>query len=280
MTLSGLPHDLAGACVTVGPGTAYVQPAGWRLRHDEAGSTLEVGGVGRFDVATGGRTVDVATSPGAEPDLVRGWLFGTVLALVLSQQGRFALHATTVVQDEMAVALAGPSGAGKSTTSLRLVQDGWVLVADDVSPVDVRDGLAWVAPVGRPVHVWPETAAALRLDVSAATPLWAGADKLQLAAPPSASQRLGLVVVLLPVPTGRVQLRRLSGAAAIAALAANAYREEVLRTHWGRSVLDWAVPVAATTPVWALTRPQDRWCVDEVMHHVAELTVRSAAGGR
>ena len=41
------------------------------------------------------------------------------------------LHASSVARGAEAVLLLGPPGSGKSDLALRLIQDGWTLVADD-----------------------------------------------------------------------------------------------------------------------------------------------------
>ena len=50
------------------------------------------------------------------------------------------LHASCVARDGSAVLLTGPSGAGKSDLALRLIDRGFILVADD--RVIVEDGCA------------------------------------------------------------------------------------------------------------------------------------------
>lgn len=50
------------------------------------------------------------------------------------------LHATTVALDDKGVALLGPPGAGKSDLALRLIDRGAVLVSDDQTLVERRDG--------------------------------------------------------------------------------------------------------------------------------------------
>ncbi len=50
------------------------------------------------------------------------------------------LHASCVARDGSAVLLTGPAGAGKSDLALRLIDRGFVLVADD--QVIVEDGCA------------------------------------------------------------------------------------------------------------------------------------------
>lgn len=49
-----------------------------------------------------------------------------------------SIHATTIAIDGCAIALTGPSGAGKSDLALRLFDLGAVLIADDLTNVELR----------------------------------------------------------------------------------------------------------------------------------------------
>ncbi|MBR0649161.1 aldolase [Roseomonas terrae] len=53
------------------------------------------------------------------------------------------LHGSCVSRDAAAVLLLGPPGSGKSDLSLRLIGQGWALVADDQVTID---GVAVAAP--------------------------------------------------------------------------------------------------------------------------------------
>ncbi len=55
------------------------------------------------------------------------------------------IHASCVARDGRGVLLLGPPGAGKSDLALRLIDRGFVLVADD--RVEIADGFA-AAPAG------------------------------------------------------------------------------------------------------------------------------------
>ncbi len=90
------------------------------------------------------------------------------------------VHATCVVVEGVGLLLRGPSGAGKSDLALRLIDAGGILVADDQTALQVRDGRL----VARP----PDTLAG-RLEVR-------GLAILDLAH--SAEADIGLVVDLTP----------------------------------------------------------------------------------
>ena len=55
-------------------------------------------------------------------------------------------HATAVACDGVAVLLRGPSGSGKSDLALRLIDAGWLLVSDDQTMLEARDGQLLASP--------------------------------------------------------------------------------------------------------------------------------------
>jgi serine kinase of HPr protein (carbohydrate metabolism regulator) len=56
------------------------------------------------------------------------------------------LHASSVLIEGRAVLIAGRSGSGKSDLALRLIDRGALLVADDYTRLDVRDGRLIASP--------------------------------------------------------------------------------------------------------------------------------------
>lgn len=56
------------------------------------------------------------------------------------------LHASSVAREGEAVLLLGPPGAGKSDLVLRLIREGWRLVADDQVALAAEGGVLHAAP--------------------------------------------------------------------------------------------------------------------------------------
>ena len=281
---AGLPPSILGVEVAV---ELEFLPEGWpaeravTLEHDASASTLTVRTVARFTVLAGDGGVRITTARDADPDMIHGWLFGTVAALVLARRAQFALHATSLEVHGHGLAIAGVSGAGKSTTSLRLWQRGHRLVADDVSPIRFEDRLAVVHPFGRPPHVWPQTAAALGLDVSQAHPLWPGTDKLGLAAPDAGPTQIRAVVVLqLDEVAAAPAMKQVRGAEAVAAIAANVYRCEQLLPQWPGELLGWSTALARDIPVHLCRRPIDGWSLEGVVELVEDLASSLPTAGK
>jgi HPr kinase/phosphorylase len=65
-----------------------------------------------------------------------GFRYGPVLCMVRAMQ----IHASCAARDTVGVLLTGPPGSGKSDLLLRLIDRGFMLVADD--RVDIEDGIA------------------------------------------------------------------------------------------------------------------------------------------
>ncbi len=58
-----------------------------------------------------------------------------------SGQGDNPIHATSVMIDGRAMLLSGPSGSGKSDLALRLIDRGALLISDDYTLLENRDGI-------------------------------------------------------------------------------------------------------------------------------------------
>jgi len=121
-------------------------------------------GVGVFAVLDG-REIAVDPAPRADPRILRVYLLGSILGVLLHQRGLFVLHANCVSIGGVAVAIAGESGAGKSSIAAALHSRGHEVIADDVTAVRV-DGDRVDAVPGYPgIKLWPDAINALGFTV-------------------------------------------------------------------------------------------------------------------
>ena len=268
--MTELPSEIHGATVEAGPAPSVVEDPLMEIRPPGTGVEISssrtqtaciVPGGGRFWVE-GGERVVVEAGDGDQP---LPWLHATVGALVLAQQGRFALHANVVDVNGAVIAICGLRRAGKSTTSLALVQRGHRLVTDDVATLDVDGQTVVHHPAGRPVNVHPETAERLGVSVQGGLTATGDPGKLALMNPAGPPVEVGAVVLLRAARrVAGVKLRRLSTAEGARAVHRNAYRVGLLDPIWRVDVFEWAMAVARRIPVWLLVRPADEWTVDDV----------------
>jgi hypothetical protein len=114
-----------------------------------------------------GHSIVVDPMEGADARALRLGIVGPLLGVILTQRGRFVLHASSVVIDGRAVAFAGPSGRGKSTLTAALARAGHPLVADDITVIDTSGPEPYVLPGFARVKLWPDSANMLGEDVEA-----------------------------------------------------------------------------------------------------------------
>jgi hypothetical protein len=103
-----------------------------------------------------GQRIVVDLEPGFTVDDVRFLTYGWLPSLIMLQRGCVFLHASTVSSGDVTLAITGRSGSGKSTTAAALCAQGWVLHCDDTTPIVVRDGVPWIIPYARPIHLLPD----------------------------------------------------------------------------------------------------------------------------
>jgi len=119
------PQAFAGQAIT-----AQTQNGPLELWAD--GEVFRAAGL-RLETSAQGSVVEL--SPSVSPALL-------LLAFTEVQRaaGLLPLHASVLSRDGQTVAVSGPSGAGKSTAALRLLAQGWHLVAEDWAWLDPLHG--------------------------------------------------------------------------------------------------------------------------------------------
>ncbi len=130
-----------------------------RLRRSSAGDFYQLAfhdGT-QFFVDRQGRQVWARWPAAYTLEDIESYLFSTVLGFVLRLRGVISLHASAVVIDGWAVALAGPPRAGKSTTAAAFAQRGCEVLTDDITALrPAGDGFR--VPPGRPeLRLWQES---------------------------------------------------------------------------------------------------------------------------
>ena len=75
--------------------------------------------------------------PGVDVSIVRSFLLGNSLAILMTLRKRIVLHGSTLVMGDKTFMICGDSGAGKSTLSMAMLNEGAKLMADDISVLDI-----------------------------------------------------------------------------------------------------------------------------------------------
>jgi hypothetical protein len=118
-------------------------------------------GIGLF-LVRGGCEIIIDPAPGVEERVLRLFILGTTLAMLLHQRGQVVvLHASTAAISGQAVAFAGAGGMGKSIIAATLHQRGHGLLGDDILAVDVRNGYPVALPGFPYLKLWPDAVASL-----------------------------------------------------------------------------------------------------------------------
>lgn len=215
-------------------------------------------GVARYR-ATNGNALSVTPQPGAALNEVIELLIATALPMVLWMRGDTVLHAAGVVPQgaDQAIAIAGPSGAGKSSIAAEFLRRGATLIGDDTLRVSQR---------GRRLEVSGLPASYFVRDGSAESRRAIAVPEQQI----GERAELGAIVVVEPTEIeSDGPPKRLSGAAAVAALLRNRHRPRVpaLLGHEQRS-FEHCLLLARSVPVYSIR--QGRHCTSATWVHLAE----------
>lgn len=191
-----------------------------------------------------------------EDQLLRQFILGPALALLLFQRGLLVLHASAIAVDGSAVAFLGDSGQGKSTTAAAFHASGYPVVADDLVPVEVRSGRPLVFPGFPQLKLWPEAAAAVGISPEALPRLSAGEEKRsRCLAGAFWVDPLPLRAIYLLAEGEPLQIEPLRAGEALIDLIRHSYGIRLIHAIAASSHLKQCAGIAGEVPIRRLIRP-------------------------
>lgn len=135
----------------------------WAMHLTRETAIVYVRDTGVFLIENGNKIV-LIPAPEASAKVIRFYIVGTVMAILLYQRKFLVLHGSVINIDGEAVIFLGNSGDGKSSTAAALHAAGYQLVNDDVAPIVVGDRPALLQPGFPQIKLSPETAETLGYD--------------------------------------------------------------------------------------------------------------------
>lgn len=92
-----------------------------------------------FLIMERGRKIIYHLKRGGNESYLRTYILGWGVSMLALQLGEMAIHCSAVANQKGAVMICGESGSGKSTLTSAFLQNGWDLMADDMTLAEVKE---------------------------------------------------------------------------------------------------------------------------------------------
>jgi len=244
----------------------FRSPDGYRFESDETGA---------FHIRDGGRSVEWAPAPGADPGLARIDLLNRVLPLALHASGTLCLHGSGVVLPAGAICFLAPKMHGKSTLAMAFASRGAPLLSDDTLAFDLV-GAPRVRPGVHSLRLRADSAerfaprAALRGVGGEGKTVVAPLDGAGIARSPASLAALYLLAPRLPGNDGPSARRiPLDSVLAPVALVGQSRLGGLFDGVEHAAILDRVIQLTATVPVYRLEMDRDFDRLDAVVDEIA-----------
>jgi hypothetical protein len=215
----------------------------------------------------------VQRSPGADERVLRLFVLGPSLGVLLHQRGLLVLHASVAALNGSAVAFLGWKGAGKSTIAAALYARGHSLISDDLLAIDIGGAAEPAALPGFPqLKLWPDTIVSLGGDAADLPTLHPQFDKrAQRAAARFQAAPLPLRRIYVLESGIRLEIEPIAGQAALAQLLCHSYAARFLGPAGaGAEHLRRCAHVAARVPLYRLRRPDSLDHLDDLIDMIEQ----------
>lgn len=131
---------------------------------------------GKF-VISAGREILIEPEPDADEGLIRLFLLGPALSVLLRLRGLLVLHGSSVAVHNHIIVFLGDTGWGKSTLAEAFHRKGYPLVDDDIVAIHMHYDWPIVLPGFPQIKLWPDAAASLGHEPEQLPELYQSAQK-------------------------------------------------------------------------------------------------------
>jgi hypothetical protein len=209
----------------------------WRLsdsrpwaefRRVPAGYNLRFPGLAEFEVSSDGRRIVGFPAPNISDATVEHLYLNQVLPLALSRSGKLVVHACAVEVNGSALVFMGDTGRGKSTLAAAFAIAEYRFLSDDCLVVAAEGGEFFALPSHPSIRLWSDShGRLLNSDAAIAPPVSYTSKGRFLAGNGLAycdeARPLRAAYVLGAGEAISIDIRKLSGANSLVALATNAF---------------------------------------------------------
>lgn len=216
-------------------------------------------GIGMYYIAHGNHILVWKEGEGMT-ELIRNYhLLGSAFSLLLFQREVFPMHSGAVEKDGKAVLLLGGSGAGKSTTNMILRQQGGNFIADDITPLQLKNGKVMVSPAFPVQRVCKDTALRQKLDFDRLTYINPEKDKYAMFLQEGYCKEdipLAMIVELGLTYADAIEVRKVDGIEKINLLYHNVFQGLMLDVMGITERMHQSIfKIAQKVPVYQIIRP-------------------------
>ncbi len=120
-----------------------------------------------------GKKITVVPLKQVDEGLLRLYILGTCMGVILLQRKILPLHGSAIAIDGKAYAIVGESGAGKSTLASAFLKKGFKLVSDDIVAVAIAtEGPSIVIPSYPQQKLWQESLTEFDVETNGFRPIF------------------------------------------------------------------------------------------------------------
>lgn len=233
---------------------------------------MVIKGLAKFEV-TQGNKIEIEKEKNADFNLIRLFILGTCFGIVCHQKGLLPIHGCAIATDFGCKIFAGPMGVGKSTLAAGFVENGYEILADDVSVISLSTSHPpRVFPSYPQIKICPDSAARLNIKTEKLIPI--DLEKTKFRYPVTEHHRknpmdVSAIYFLNTHEEGRFSIDCLEGAMKFIHLKGNTYREAFIDAiKVNSSHFKLCAHLADQIPMYTVKRPVDQFYIHELVQHL------------
>lgn len=233
---------------------------------------MHINGVAHYYVCNG-NSIIVEPEKCIDMRILRVFLLGSSLGLIMSQRNIIALHGGTVAVNDGGIILCGGTGAGKSTLNSAFRKEGFSFLSDDVSALgEDCNGKIVVHPTYSQVKLCKDAMIKMDYDIKDIDLIDNERDKYAI---PLNKFFLNYSIPLIGIyeisvgDISTVEINEITGNEKLKIILGNIYRIELIGClGLDRDYFKKCLEVVKNIPVYRLIRPRDKFTVNEQVHKI------------